>query len=83
MRLAFWIKRFWVVFAGFFVVLFAAGLLRGRSPRQVAWDSALWSAIAAGVFVATRLYHLSKGRRCELCQDAPPENSGSVSLRDH
>jgi len=75
MRLFFWIKRFLTIFTGAFILLFAVGIARGRPMRQVLFDSVVWSGIAAALFVATRLYHLSKGRKCELCQDAPPETA--------
>jgi hypothetical protein len=74
MPLSFWIRRFLTIFAGAFVILFVVGLAKGRPLRQVAVESAMWSAIASSLFIATRLYHLSKGRRCELCQDAPVDS---------
>jgi len=77
MRLSFWIKRFAVVFTGIFLVLLAVGMMKGRPLRQVTIESLVWSAVATSLFVATRLYHLSKGRRCELCQDAPPAAGNS------
>ncbi|ACB76338.1 hypothetical protein [Opitutus terrae] len=77
MPLSFWIRRFLTVFTAGFVLLFVVGLMKGRSLRQVTLESALWSAIATSLFIATRLYHLSKGRRCELCQDTPPESGDS------
>jgi len=83
MPLSFWIRRFITVFAGVFLVLFAVGLVKGRSLPQVAFESAVWSGAATSLFVATRLYHLSKGRRCELCQDAPPETSESSEKSKH
>jgi hypothetical protein len=72
MKPSFWIKRFLVVFSGLFLVFFAVYvLLRGRAPVAGAAESALWAAITAGIFLATRLYRSSKGQPCELCGDTP------------
>lgn len=71
MKPTFWIRRFLFVFAGAFAVLVAAGLVRGRPWPVILADSALWAALAAGLFVATRLYHSRRGRHCELCRDMP------------
>jgi hypothetical protein len=89
MKRSFWIKRFFVVFSGAFLVLFAVYLVRGQSPTAAAKESALWSALATIIFIATRLYRSRKGEHCELCGDTPetadksqcslPQNSGSKS----
>jgi hypothetical protein len=71
MKPAFWIKRFFVVFAGMFVVLLAVGLLKGRAPRSVAMESAFWSLVATSIFLVTRLVRSRQGQHCELCRDTP------------
>ncbi|MEO6003507.1 MAG: hypothetical protein ABIZ04_23085 [Opitutus sp.] len=77
MKPSFWIKRFFVVFAGVFVVLIIAGLLRGRPIAGVATESAIWSGITSAVFVATRIYHSKRGRECALCGDTPGQDQNS------
>lgn len=79
MRLAFWTGRFLLVFTGMLTLIFVAGVVRGRDPVGVLREGAPWSALAAGLFVATRIYHLSRGRRCSLCKDAQDERSGAGS----
>jgi len=71
MSLAFWIKRFLVVFTGAFGVLVAVALLRGRGWERATAESALWAGIATVVFTATRVYRSRRGEHCELCGDTP------------
>ena len=71
MGTAFWLRRFLMVFAGGFVLIAGAHLLRGRPLDYAVAEGVLWSAIAAGVFVAVRLYHSRRGRACALCGDTP------------
>lgn len=71
MRPIFWIRRFFLVYLGGFAVLVVAGLIRSRPWEVVLGDSALWAGLAAGLFIATRLYHSRKGRHCALCRDMP------------
>ena len=70
MRMFFWIRRFAIALLCA-VTLIALGqvLLRGR-PLDVALPHALmWGIITASIYVAALLYHVSRGRRCALCQD--------------
>lgn len=69
MPLSFWIKRYLTVMLGAFAVLFCVGLLKGRAATTAATESALWAAIAATIFIATRIYRSRKGQHCELCRD--------------
>jgi multisubunit Na+/H+ antiporter MnhF subunit len=73
MRTLFWIRRFVLIFAGAFVLLSTIYVMRGRALKDAVAEAALWSAIAAALFIATRLYYSSQGRRCELCKDMPDE----------
>jgi hypothetical protein len=79
MKPTFWIRRFLLVFFGAFVVLATAGFVRGRPWETVLADSGLWGAIAATLFVATRLYHSRKGRHCALCRDTPETYYGDAN----
>jgi hypothetical protein len=71
MPISFWIKRFLVMFTGVFVILLAVALLRDRAMARAVSESALWAGIATAVFIASRIYHLRRGRHCELCGDSP------------
>ena len=72
MGTVFWVRRFLVVFAGAFVLIAGAHVLRGRALDYAVTEGLLWSAVAAAVFVAVRLYHSRRGRACALCGDTPP-----------
>jgi hypothetical protein len=76
LKASFWIKRFVIVFTCGFAVLVACGFLRNRAWPTVLEQSALWAAIGSTIFIATRLYHSSKGRRCEMCRDIPDGSPG-------
>lgn len=72
MGTAFWLRRFTTVFALAFVVIAASQwLLRGRTPADAALQGAIWAAIAASVFTATRIYKSRRGEPCALCNDTP------------
>lgn len=76
MKPSFWIKRFFVVFTGAFLILFAVYLARGQPASAAAKDSALWSALATIIFLVTRIYRSRKGEHCKLCGDTP-ETAGN------
>ena len=71
MKPTFWIKRFFVVFIGAFLILLIVGLLKGRSLEKVTAESAVWACVTAAVFVTARIYQSRKGQHCELCRDSP------------
>ncbi len=68
---SFWIKRFVTVAAVVFVVLMVVELFKGHTPDEALVNSAVWSLIAAAIFVAARIYHSRRGRACALCGDTP------------
>jgi hypothetical protein len=72
MGTAFWLRRFAWVFAIAFVVIAASQfLLRGRTLGDAALQGAIWAAIAATLFTATRLFKSRRGEACALCGDTP------------
>jgi hypothetical protein len=74
---AFWIRRFLGVFALAFAIITASQcLLRGRTLADAALQGAVWAAIAAGLFTATRLYKSRRGEHCALCRDTPGMSDG-------
>lgn len=77
----FWIRRFFVVLAGAFLIIAMAHLLRGRGWDYALTEAALWSAITAAVFMAARWYQARRGQHCAVCKDTPefhrpPDGSG-------
>lgn len=71
MSMAFWIRRFAVVFAGAFVVIGTGQLLKGHTAWHSASQGLVWAAVSASIFIAARLYQSRKGRHCALCRDMP------------
>jgi hypothetical protein len=78
MPLSFWIKRFVTVFLGAFIILLAVGILKGHAFATAAGESALWAAIAATIFIVTRIYRSKKGQHCELCGDTAQMRAGEA-----
>jgi hypothetical protein len=72
MRIGFWTLRFCLAASIGFVLLGAVYLARGRPPRQALTEALIWGCISAAVFITARIYHLSRGRACALCNDSPP-----------
>jgi hypothetical protein len=71
MGTSFWIRRFLVVLAGAFAVIFAAQLLKGHAPAAAATMAAGWALLAASVFTASRIHQSRRGQHCALCRDTP------------
>lgn len=71
MGMVFWIKRFFLVMSGAFVVISAAQWLKGHSLEYALTQGAIWGAIAAGIFVSARIYQSRRGVHCALCRDTP------------
>ena len=65
----FWVRRYFVVAGGAFVLLVAVGLLKGRELERVALESLFWAVVTAAVFTATRYRSARKGEACALCRD--------------
>ena len=72
MGIAFWIRRFVLIFCLVFAVLACVHLLRGHELLFTLKESLLWGIITANIFVASRIYDSRRGRLCALCNDTPP-----------
>jgi len=77
MGLKFWIRRFLQVCMFAFLGILGGQLLIGRGGQQAMGQALFWAPITASVFIATRLYHIRRGRRCELCNDMPDSSPES------
>ena len=73
----FWVIRAAKVFTLVSILLFMIEILKGHETLSALGFALLWSFIATGIFIATRLYHSSKGRHCALCNDAPDDKKVS------
>lgn len=67
----FWIRRFFLVFGGALVIISGAQFLRGHTLEYSFVEGLLWSAIAAAIFTAARIYRSRRGQRCAICADTP------------
>ncbi len=81
MPASFWVRRFLLIFAGAFALLTSVYLLRGRGQTEAVTQAAIWAGVVATLFIATRLYHSSRGRKCELCQDMPADAVSDESTK--
>jgi len=68
---AFWIRRFFLVFAGALAIISGVQLAKGNTPEYALAEGLLWSAITAAVFTAGRIYKSRKGQHCAICADTP------------
>lgn len=71
MGMAFWIRRFVLVYLVALVAIGAAQWLRGRSIEVAMEHALVWAAISSVVFVSARLYQARRGQHCALCGDTP------------
>lgn len=75
MGFTFWLIRSIKVYVMVTVILFVVELLKGHAFLDAISFALLWSLITTVIFISTRLYHLSKGRECPLCQDSAKNDS--------
>lgn len=71
MGATFWIKRYFVVLCGAFVIISGAQLLKGNDLSYSFIHGGIWAFITASIFVASRIYQSRKGQHCAICQDTP------------
>ena len=71
MATRFWVQRFFVVFAGAFLVIAVAQFLKHHDLSYVLKDGLIWAGATAAVFTAARIYQSSKGQHCAVCNDTP------------
>ncbi len=69
MTTAFWIRRFFTVFAGAFLVIGAAQFLRHHPVSYL--ETLFWAALSATIFTVGRIYQSRRGQHCAICKDIP------------
>lgn len=74
MRISFWFKRALLVFAIVFALLVAVELLKGHGLEAGLQFALIWSAIATAVFISTRIFYVSRGKNCPMCNDLPQKS---------
>ncbi|HEY5366526.1 MAG TPA: hypothetical protein VIL19_08625 [Casimicrobiaceae bacterium] len=71
MGIAFWVRRFLLVFAIAAVLICVAQLLKGRTLDYSLAQGFLWAAIAASVATLVNVVRSRNRRHCAVCGDAP------------
>jgi len=69
MGISFWIRRFFTVLAGAFLVIAIGQFLRHHAFSLR--ETLFWAALSAAIFTAGRIYHSRRGEQCVLCNDIP------------
>lgn len=82
MGVAFWVKRFVLVYLIALVTIGAAQWLRGHSVEVAVEHAVIWAAVSAVVFTSARLYQARRGRHCALCADTPEMAEYQAAHRD-
>jgi hypothetical protein len=83
MGIVFWIKRFFTVLVGAFVVICAAQMLRGHDIRYSAVQGAIWAIVTASIFTIARLFQSRRGQHCAICKDTPEMQQASGDGKGH
>lgn len=73
----FWVKQFFAVLIGAFVVIAAAQLLKGRAASHADVHGAVLSVITAGVFTGVNFWRRRRGQRC-VSRSRSPERKGRL-----
>ena len=82
MRIFFWIKRSLLVFTIVFIVLTVVELLKGHGLEAGLQFALLWSAIATATFIGTRMFYVSRGMNCPMCNDLPHQPPAKSTASD-
>ena len=70
-RASFWTRRGLTVFAIMLAALTVVELLKGHELLAGVQFALTRSAISTILFMGTRMYYVSRGRNCPLCNDLP------------
>jgi hypothetical protein len=70
-RIGFWLKRGLFVLSATFVLLFVVEILKGHGLEPSAEFGIIWSAISTTIFLGTRIFYVSRGKNCPMCNDLP------------
>jgi hypothetical protein len=68
---AFWIKRFFIVLVGAFIIIGVTQMLKGHDLPYAVTQGAIWGAITATVFTVARVIQSRRGQHCAICKDTP------------
>ncbi len=82
MGTSFWIKRFFTVLIGAFVIICAVQLLKGRDLSYSATQAAVWALVASSVFTVARFVQSRRGQHCAICKDTPEMQQAAATDRD-
>ncbi len=74
MSTSFWIRRFFTVFAGAFLVIAMAQFLRHHTISYL--ETLFWATLSATIFTVGRIYQSRRGQHCAICKDTPEMQNG-------
>ncbi|WP_308365087.1 MULTISPECIES: hypothetical protein [unclassified Microbulbifer] len=77
MGTAFWVRRFFTVLAGAFVIIFGVQMLKGYDLSYSLVQAAIWGPLSAIVFIFSRFFQARRGQHCAICKDTPEMRSTS------
>jgi hypothetical protein len=72
---AFWIRRFFTVFAIAFAIIGTAQFVKGHDMAYSVTQAGIWSLASALVFTVSRYFQSRAGQQCAICKDTPEEKS--------
>ncbi|GAB3012095.1 hypothetical protein [Bowmanella dokdonensis] len=78
MGIAFWIKRFFVVLFGAFVVIGGVQMLKNHDFDYAITQAAIWAPLTAAVFTLSRFVQARRGQHCALCKDTPEMRDADI-----
>jgi len=78
-RAKFWTRRALTVFAIMLASLTVVELIKGHELLAGVQFALTWSAISTIIFMGTRMYYVSRGRNCPLCNDLPETEKDAPS----
>ena len=71
MGTTFWIKRFFTVLVGAFIIICGAQMLKGHDLSYSLTQGGIWGMLTAAVFTIARYFQSRRGQHCAICKDTP------------
>ena len=68
---AFWIRRFFAVFAIAFAIISSVQMLKGRGVTYSIAQASLWGLASSFLFTVSRYFRSRAGQKCAICKDTP------------
>lgn len=76
MGVSFWVRRFFTVLVGAFLIIAGAQCLKGHEVGYALTQGLIWALVTASIFIAARMYQSRRGQHCAICKDTPEMRRG-------